>query len=281
VVVTDSIAERISRYVLDGSDVDLRRLLGISEVMADHTRAAIRRTSIQPGWKVIECGCGPLGALGVLAELVGSKGQVVGIDFHEASVDRCRSVLRTLQIDNGEVVVGDIHDADPKTLGAPFDLAYSRCFLMHQLDAVATLAAMGKLVRPGGWIVAQEPLRYPPPISHPRVPAQEKYWELMYRAMEANGIPSFSVETLPRSAQNAGLEVVDVAGCYRPRLDAARSLELHMTTLAASKARIVATGVATDAEVDTLLGEIKGAMVEDHTWSASPFFLDLVLRISE
>ncbi len=275
----DSIAERISRYVLDGSDEDLRRLLGISELMADHTRAAIMRTGIKPGWNVIECGCGPLGALGVLAELVGSQGRVVGIDFNEASVARCRSVLEMLYVNNGEVFVADIHDVGSKELGAPFDLAYSRCFLMHQSDPVATLAAMGKLVRPGGWILAQEPLRYPPPISHPRVPAQEKYWELMYRAMEANGIPSFSVEELPRSAQTAGLKVVDVDGYYRPRLDAVRSFDLHMTTLAASKARIVAAGVATDTEVDALLAEIKAAMAEDHTWSASPFFLDLVMRI--
>jgi SAM-dependent methyltransferase len=277
--MADSIAERISRYVLDGGDEDLRRLLGISELMADHTRAVIMRTGIKPGWNVIECGCGPLGALGVLAELVGSQGRVVGIDFHEASVARCRSVLEMLHVDNGEVVVGDIHDVDPKELGGPFDLAYSRCFLMHQSDPVATLAAIGKLVRPGGWIVAQEPLRYPPPISHPRVPAQERYWELMYRAMESNGIPSFSVEELPRSAQAAGLEVVDTDGYYRVSLDAVRTLDLHMTTLTASRLQIVAAGVATDAEVDALLAEIRAAMAEDHTWSTSPFFLDLVMRI--
>jgi SAM-dependent methyltransferase len=277
--MADSIAVRISRYVLDGSDEDLRRLLGISELMADHTRSAILRTGITPGWNVIECGCGPLGALGVLAELVGSQGRVVGIDFHEASVARCRSVLEMLHLDNCEVIVSDVHDVDLKELGAPFDLAYSRCFLMHQSDPVATLTAVGNLVRPGGWIVAEEPLRYPPPTSHPRVPAQERYWELMYRAMESNDIPSFSVEALPRSAQAAGLEVVDVDGYYRVDLDAVRSLDLHMTTLAASRARLVAAGVATDAEVDALLAEIKAAMAEDHTWSASPFFLDLVMRI--
>jgi SAM-dependent methyltransferase len=279
--MADSIAERISRYVLDGTDEDLRRLLGISELMADHTRAAIARTGILPGWNAIECGCGPLGALGILTELVGSQGRVVGIDFHEASVTRCRLLLDLLHVDNGEVVVADIHDVTPRELGAPFDLAYSRCFLMHQADPVATLAAIGKLVRPGGWIVAQEPLRYPPPISHPRVPAQEEYWELMYQAMERSGLPAFSVETLPRSAQAAGLEVVHVDGYFRADLDADRSLDLHMTTLAASKARIVATAVATDVEVGALLAEIKRAMAEDRTWSASPFFIDLILRMPE
>lgn len=276
--MADGIAERISRYVLDGSDEDLRRLLGISEFLGDHTRAAIMRTGIQPGWSAIECGCGPLGGLGVLGDLVGSGGRVVGIDFHDASIARCRSVLQMLRVDHAEVLVADVHDLDPKELGAPFDLAFSRCFLMHQTDPAVTLAAMARLVGPGGWIVAQEPLRHPPPISHPRVPAQEKYWELMYQAMEANGIPSFSVETLPLSAQAAGLEVVHMDVFARPTLDAARSLDLHLTTLAASKARIVAASVATDAEVDRLLAEIKGAMTQERTWSASPFILDLVMR---
>jgi hypothetical protein len=49
---------------------------------------------------------------------------------------------------------------------------YTRCFLMHQADPAVTLVAIARLVRRGGWIVAQEPLRYPTPISHPRVPAR-------------------------------------------------------------------------------------------------------------
>jgi SAM-dependent methyltransferase len=276
--MSDVIAQRISRYVLDGSDDDLRRLLGISEFLADPTRSAIARTGIEPGWSAIECGCGPLGALGILADLVGPDGRVLGVDFHDASVARCASVLEMLEIAHGEVLAGDVHDLDPEDVGAPFDLAYTRCFLMHQADPAVTLAAIARLVRPGGWIVAQEPLRYPPPISSPRVNAQERYWELMYLAMEANGTPPFSVERLPRSAEAAGLQVTHVGGFYRPVLDAGSSLALHLQTLAASRARIVAAGVATDAEVDALEAEMRTAMEADLEWSTSPFFFDLVMR---
>jgi len=276
--VPDVIAERISRYVLDGSDDDLRRLLRISEFLAEPTRAAITRTGIRPGWSAIECGCGPLGALGILADLVGPEGRVVGIDFHEATVARCRSVLDMLGVGYGDVMVADVHGLDPKEAGAPFDLAYCRCFLMHQANPAETLSAVSRLVRPGGWIVVQEPLRFPPPVSHPRVPAQERYWELMYLAMEASGIPSYSVETLPGSAETAGLEVVHIGGFNRPALDAASSLELHLLTLVASRARIVGSGVASETEVEALLAEMRAAMAEDLQWSASPFFLDLVMR---
>jgi SAM-dependent methyltransferase len=274
----DVFAERISRYVLDGSDDDLRRLLPISDFLAEPTRASIMRTGIEPGWSAIECGCGPLGALGILADLVGPEGRVVGIDFHEATVARCRSVLDMLGVSHCDVMVADIHQLDPERVGAPFDLAYCRCFLMHQADPTETLTAVARLVRPGGWIIAQEPLRYPPPISHPRVAAQERYWELMYQAMEASGIPSHSVEALPRSAEAAGLEVIHIGGFNRPALDAASGLELHLLSLAASQARIVDSGVASTTEVEGLLAELRAAMAENLQWSASPFFLDLVLR---
>jgi SAM-dependent methyltransferase len=209
---------------------------------------------------------------------VGPEGRVVGVDFHDGSVARCASVLEMLEVHHGEVFVADVHDLDPEDVGAPFDVAYCRCFLMHQGDPAATLASIARLVRPGGWIVAQEPLRYPPPISHPRVHAQERYWELMYLAMEANGTPPYSVERLPSAADAAGLQVLHLAGFCATRLDARSSLELHLQTLAASRTRIVASNVSTDAEVDALLAELRTAMAENLEWSSSPFFLDLVMR---
>jgi hypothetical protein len=76
--VTESLRERIRHYVLDGNDTDLRRLLSIAEVQAESARAAIRRVGDVTGRRAIECGCGPLGCLAVLAELVGPGGTVIG-----------------------------------------------------------------------------------------------------------------------------------------------------------------------------------------------------------
>jgi hypothetical protein len=54
--MTETIGRRVQRYLLDGSDEDLKRLLAISELMAEPTCAALRRSGIGAGWKVIECG---------------------------------------------------------------------------------------------------------------------------------------------------------------------------------------------------------------------------------
>ena len=43
------------------------------------------------------------------------------------------------------------NELDLAALGGPFDLAYTRCFLMHQSDTARTLARIADIVRPG-WL---------------------------------------------------------------------------------------------------------------------------------
>jgi SAM-dependent methyltransferase len=151
--MAEATADQVRRYILDGSDDDLRRLLSLSESFAEHARRALRRVGVGPGWTVIDCGCGPIGGLAILAEMVGPAGRVVGVDFSEPTIQYARTVMAALGLENVELVAGDIHELDAKTLGGPFDLAFTRAFLMHQADPVRTLSRIAGLVRPGGWII--------------------------------------------------------------------------------------------------------------------------------
>jgi hypothetical protein len=49
-VMAEAIAERVRRYILDGSDEDLRRLLGVAESTREMARSAFRRVGMQEGW---------------------------------------------------------------------------------------------------------------------------------------------------------------------------------------------------------------------------------------
>ena len=124
--MSETIRERTRRYLLDSSDEDLQRLLNIAELSAEPTRAAFQKVGVKQGWRVLDCGCGPVGALAVMAEMVGPEGQVVGVDFSEAAVQRARSIATTLGLENVEVRVGDVHDIGAEPLGGAFDLAYTR-----------------------------------------------------------------------------------------------------------------------------------------------------------
>src|SRR3984957_4267015 len=169
--MAETVAGRVRRYILDGSDDDLRRLLGIAEISAEMARAAFGRLGVQPGWTAIDCGCGPIGGLAGMAGAGGAPGGGIGGGFNPAAVQRARAVVSALELGNVEVVAGDLHELDPSALGGPFDLAYSRLFLMHQADPVRTLRHIADLLRPGGWLIVQEALPSPTPRSHPHLEA--------------------------------------------------------------------------------------------------------------
>jgi ubiquinone/menaquinone biosynthesis C-methylase UbiE len=276
--MAEAIAERVRRYILDGGDEDLRRLLGVAETAREMARSAFGRVGMREGWHAIDCGCGPIGGLAVMAELVGPAGRVVGVDFSEPAIQRARSVVAALELGNVELLAGDIHELDPAATGGPFDLAYTRFFLMHQPDPVRTLSQIARLLRPGGWVVAQEALRNPPPRSQPHFEALGAYWDLVYQVLErAGGVPSGAVDGLAGSARAAGLEVVSVDGSFgiiEPEL----GFDLHAATLLAARERAVASGIATGQQIDDLARDLRAAKNGDYEWVSMPFFLDLTLR---
>src|SRR5215469_17971743 len=274
----EAIGERVRRYILDGSDEDLRRLLGVAEATREMALSAFRRVGMREGWHAIDCGCGPIGGLAVMAEMVGPAGRVVGVDFSEAAIQRARSVVTALQLGNVELFAGDIHEFDTAAVGGPFDLAYTRLFLMHQPDPVRTLSHIASLLRPGGWVVAQEALRNPPPQSHPKHDALGAYWDLTYQVLErAGGVPHGSVDGLAGSARAAGLDVVAVDGSFGI-IDPELGFGLHAATLLAARERAVASGVASGQQIDDLVSDLHAAKDGGYEWVSMPFFLDLTLR---
>lgn len=274
--MTQATAQRVQRYILEGSDGELRRLLSLSEVTAGPARQAFSRAGLSQGWAAIDCGCGPIGALAVLAEMAGPAGRVVGVDISEPAVRRARSAAAALGLGNIDVVAGDIHQLDPAALGGPFDLAFTRLFLMHQADPVLTLSVIARLIRPGGWIIAHEPLRNPPPRSHPPLAALGTYWDLLHEVMERAGLPGGTVEGLPRSARAAGLEVAGTGGFFLLG-DPEPGFEIHASTLAASRERAVTSGIPAET-IDSLVTSLRTGKSGGCEWVSTPFFLDLALR---
>jgi SAM-dependent methyltransferase len=203
---------------------------------------------------------------------------VVGVDFSEPAIQRARSVVAALGLGNVELFAGDIHELDAAAVGGPFDLAYTRLFLMHQPDQVRTLSHIARLLRPGGWVVAQEALRSPPPRSHPPLDALSAYWDLVYGLVErAGGVPPGAVDGLAGSARAAGLDVVAIDGSFGI-IDPEVGFDLHAATLLAARERAVASGIAAGQQIDDLASDLRAAKDGGYEWVSMPFFLDLTLR---
>ena len=275
--MTQDAGERVQRYLLDGGDEDLKRLLGLAEAHGEMARTALRRSGIAPGWNVIECGCGPVGALVQLAELVGDAGRVTGVDLNPAAVDRVGSVAATLGLGNVRAFVADVHDLEAEKAGGPFDLAYTRLLLVHQHDPARTLRQIAGLVKPGGWVIAQEPLARPRPRSFPELDAVGAAWGLMAHLIDRSGVPSQVAEQLPRWAADAGLEVVRMDGSFSFGPPEAY-FGLYADALTAMRERAVGAGLTTGQDIDAIVASLAAAEPAAYEWVMSPAYLDLTLR---
>src|SRR5215471_16766629 len=85
-------------YVFDQTQVDHDRLNRQARFLNPFAREACGRAGLKDGDRAIDVGCGPLGALPVLAELVGPRGTVVGLDADEAALARARVTLDRLGV---------------------------------------------------------------------------------------------------------------------------------------------------------------------------------------
>ena len=275
--MAEEVTERVSRYIHDGTDEDLRRLLRMAEHQAELARAAFRRVGVQQGWNAIDCGCGPLGGLAVLAEMVGPASRVVGVDVSQAAVQRARAAVAALELSNVEVVAGDLDDLDAAALGGPFDLAFTRNFLTHQTDPVRTLRHIADLLHPGGWLVTQEPLPSPPPRSHPHLEAVTGAWdlwrELLFTRLEYRLEPS---RTCPGPQAKRPLRSLRRTA---PSWSTTRSRDSSNTQPPSRRSENAASNRASQPErIDGLVRDLRAAEDGAYEWTTSPFYLGLALH---
>jgi len=119
-------------------------------------RRSLELLRIGPGARVIDVGCGTGVLLPALAELVGSTGKVVGLDYAPDLLVKARDRVREAGFEDVvELVNGDAAHLDFES--GSFDAAHVERVLIHLPDADAAIREMGRVVRPGGWVVAAEP----------------------------------------------------------------------------------------------------------------------------
>ncbi|MHB1710282.1 MAG: class I SAM-dependent methyltransferase [Acidimicrobiales bacterium] len=114
---------------------------------------ALDRLGIGPGWTCVDVGAGGGDVSVALAEIVGQDGRVYAVDSDpEARDEVARAAAAHCQ------VVAITQSGEDLRLPELVDLAFCRFLLLHVLDPGAVLARMAASVRPGGWVVAQEPI---------------------------------------------------------------------------------------------------------------------------
>lgn len=169
-------------------DLELR-----NDVYRRPLATALDRLGLREGWRCVDVGAGGGDVTIALARIVGRDGRVYAVDSDpEARDDVARAAAEAAQAQ----VIALTQAGEDLTLPEQVDLAYCRFVLLHVRDPLAVLVRMQAAVRPGGWVVAQEPITSAgridgrplsfPDARHPDVGA-----------------------TLPKLVRDAALELVD------------------------------------------------------------------------
>lgn len=248
------------RQSLRAGELEIDHLLMVARAEGDQVREMCARAGVGEGARVIDVGCGPMGALLDLAEMVGPSGSVVGLDSRPAFLEVAGRIVAGRGVgEQVSLVEGDINTADAaQRLGdRPFDAAFLRSVLFHQPDPAETLRHIAALLRPGGRILVCDPLDDPRyPWFDPVVPEAEQAWSLFYRAMEAWGQAPDVARRMPAVCAEAGLEIADQRGYLPMHLSPPVILTITANILTMVRGGIVEVGLASPAEIDRLCAAI-------------------------
>lgn len=140
-------------YLLGGAPSEMERLQLQSRVWEPAGRAFLSR--IPAGKTAIDVGCGVMGWLRVLAEWVGVNGWVTGSDIDEKMLTLAAQFVADTQLPNVRISRDDIFDSHLPA--ANYDLVHSRFQLAPLGREKEQVKLFRKLVKPGGWIVLEEP----------------------------------------------------------------------------------------------------------------------------
>jgi SAM-dependent methyltransferase len=274
--IVERIMTRTTDYILDTSRDELDRLLRAARLLSPIAASALRQAGLRLGGKAIDLGCGPLGALRDLHDVVGADGTVVGVDMSRDALATARQALDRLGIDGVRLVEADINMVEPAMVGgADFDLAHCRLVLMHQPDPARTLTRIAGLLRPGGALIAVD--FFAPPRLEPGIDTVDRAWDLIIDATRARGASPDTSRRYRELCDAAGFEIESERGTFIPMPPPA---VLNETTILLTGVRrgVEAAGLATAADVDRLLADLQAAFgsVSGRGWS--PQTIELIAR---
>jgi len=171
-------------YLMAGQQSELERLQLQSRVWEPAGHALLARLPSGSGRRVLDVGCGAMGWLRVLSAWVGPSGTVVGTDINRDLLAAAGAFVSAEALPNVELIEDDLF-ASALPAGS-FDLVHARFQLAPIGRAAEQLASYRRLVRPGGWLVLEDPdaasWHFNPPA-----PAAERLISLILDAFRAGG----------------------------------------------------------------------------------------------
>ncbi|UFR01480.1 methyltransferase domain-containing protein [Streptomyces sp. Go40/10] len=127
------------------------------EACAGPYRATLDSAGIQPGWSVLDAGCGTGAFLPWLAEAVGPGGRVSAVDLAAENAERAAARMRA----HGSHCPVEVRQGDIRRLDHPdnsFDAVWCANTTQYLSDEelLQTLSEFRRVVRPGGTVAVKD-----------------------------------------------------------------------------------------------------------------------------
>ena len=198
---------RTHEYELGHSDSELKRLATQARLVDPFTREFFRDGGLASGMRVLDVGSGAGDTALLTADIVGSAGEVVGIDRSPHAVSAAQDRVMALHRRNISFREATVDTLDPVET---FDAVVGRYVLMFNSDPAAMLKAAARHVRPGGVIVFHE-VDWHGYRSHPASPAYEKCGDWIVRTFQKVGTNPFMGRDLYSAFLLAGVPAPTMA----------------------------------------------------------------------
>lgn len=239
------------RYLLDNRQAEAgRRFDALATLFDPPTFRHLDALGVGPGWRCWEVGAGGPGVARWLAHRVGPDGRVVATDIDTSWLDAA-------EVPGVEVLRHEV-GVEPPPAG-PFDLVHARLVLVHVPERRRALADMVASLRPGGRLLVEDadpalqPLLCPEETGPGEVLANRLRRGFRTLLAERGADLAYG-RRLPRLLREAGLEEVEADASFPIASPACTALEA--ATVEQIRGRLVAAGIATDAEIDTHLANV-------------------------
>jgi hypothetical protein len=240
-------------YLLDNAQVEAgARFDALSALFDPSTFRHIDALGIAAGWHCWEVGAGGRSVPEWLVGRVGEQGRVLATDIDVSWLSDDVTDSPRYEVQRHDI------GTDPAREEV-FDLVHARLVLVHVPQRIEALRALTRSLKPGGWLLledadpALQPLLCPDESGSAQVLANRL--RRGFRSLMAErGVDLAYGRTLPRLLRESGL--VDVqADAYFP-ITSPACAALEHATVAQVRGRLVASGLATDDEIDEHLANV-------------------------
>jgi ubiquinone/menaquinone biosynthesis C-methylase UbiE len=191
-----------SQYVLGSTDAEHERLIRQAARLDPYTERLFRDAGIGPGHRVLDIGSGVGDVAMLVARLVGSSGEVVGVERDIRAITKARARVAEAGLHNVTFIQSDVSQV---TSDKVFDASVGRFILQFLPDPTTVLRSLSKLVRPGGVLAFHEPTWSPLLLFTTHLPLWAACTSVIHQTFQRSGANTEMEIVLYRAFEEAGL----------------------------------------------------------------------------